>query len=102
MQLVGAVAEVHVDRGAPELHRRVERLEVFGPIGEVDGDPVAGHHVGFRLQVPREAGGAAGELGPRDVAGTADDRVAVGDDLRDAVPHRREVPTGHAAMLGTL
>ncbi len=64
MKFGGPVAKVHVDRHAPELQRRVERLEVFGTVREVDGDLVAGHDAGLGLEMPRQATGAVGEFGP--------------------------------------
>ncbi len=42
MHLVGLVPEVDVHRGAPDLERGVERLEVLGAVRQVDRDLVAG------------------------------------------------------------
>src|SRR5450756_2054529 len=61
MDLVGHVAVVHIDRGASELERREERLEVLRGVEEINRDAVPGLET-LTIKVRRQAAGPIVEL----------------------------------------
>jgi hypothetical protein len=98
VDLLRAVAVVDVDRHAAELHRRVEGLEILGPVDHVDRDPVAGFEPG-PAEMRGEAPGAVGELAEGQPPGAADERVTPRILPRDSVPDGGEAPIRHAGRL---
>ena len=99
--LVGHVAVVDVHRHAAQLERGEERLEVLGPVREVDRDLVAGLDAGRGLQVPGQAAGPVVELRPASAAArSATSASAPGRSARGRSTPRRSSSRTWGSMLG--